>query len=109
MHVDLHSHTTISDGVLSPEELVDHAAHKGVRFLAITDHDTTGGLARAFERGKRHPSLTIIPGVELSADVPEGEVHILGYLDSYEAPASRARWRDSVRDAWVGPRAWSKS
>ena len=101
MHVDLHSHTTISDGVLSPEELVDHAAHKGVRFLAITDHDTTGGLARAFERAKRHPSLTIIPGVELSADVPEGEVHILGYLDSYEAPGFQSEM-ERFREGRVG-------
>ena len=86
MHVDLHSHTTVSDGILEPEELVDHAARKGVRFLAITDHDSTDGLARAQDRARRHPSLTVIPGVELSADA-EGEIHILGYLDNYEEPA----------------------
>ena len=101
MHVDLHSHTTVSDGVLSPEELVDHAAHKGVRFLAITDHDTTGGLARALERAERHPSLTIIPGVEFSADVTEGEVHILGYLDSYEDPGFQNEM-ERFRDGRVG-------
>ncbi len=86
MHVDLHSHTTVSDGVLEPEELVDHAARKGLHFLAITDHDATGGLARALERAERYPALTVIPGVELSADVDEGEIHVLGYLDSYEDP-----------------------
>lgn len=97
MHVDLHSHTTVSDGVLSPEELVDHAAAKGLRFLAITDHDATDGLARATERAEGHPSLTVIPGVELSADVEGSEVHILGYLDNYgeaEFQEEMKRFRD---------------
>ena len=101
MHVDLHSHTTVSDGVLSPEELVDHAARKGLRFLAITDHDATDGLARAKERAKGHPSLKVIPGVELSADVKGSEVHILGYLDNYEDAAFQEEMR-KFRDGRVG-------
>lgn len=101
MHVDLHSHTTVSDGVLSPEELVDHAAEKGVRFLAITDHDATDGLARAIERAERHSSLKVIPGVELSADVEGSEVHILGYLDNYEEPEFQEEMK-RFRDGRVG-------
>ncbi len=101
MHVDLHSHTTVSDGVLSPEELVDHAAHKGLRFLAITDHDATDGLKNAIKRAKRHPSLKLIPGVELSADVKGSEVHILGYLDKYEDAEFQEEMR-KFRDGRVG-------
>ena len=101
MHVDLHSHTTVSDGVLSPEELVDRAAVKDLHFLAITDHDATDGLARAIERSKLHPSLTVIPGVELSADVNEGEVHILGYLDDYQDPGFQEEMK-KFRDGRVG-------
>ena len=101
MHVDLHSHTTVSDGVLAPEELVDHAARKGVRFLAITDHDATDGLEPAIERAKMHPSLKVIPGVELSADVEGSEVHILGYLDSYEDPNFQKEM-ERFRDGRVG-------
>ena len=101
MHVDLHTHTTVSDGVLSPEELVDHAARRGLRFLAITDHDATDGLTHAIERAERHPSLTVIPGVELSADADEGEIHILGYLDTYEDTAFQEEMH-KFRDGRVG-------
>lgn len=101
MYVDLHSHTTVSDGVLSPEELVDHAGAKALRYLAITDHDTTDGLERAIERSERHPSLTIIPGVELSADVEGSEVHVLGYLDTYE-DAEFQEQLSKFRDGRVG-------
>lgn len=77
--VDLHAHTTASDGELAPAELVRLALERGLSVLAVTDHDTTAGIeaARQAARGTR---LEIIPGVELSADVPEGEVHVLGYF-----------------------------
>ena len=101
MHVDLHSHTTVSDGVLTPEELVDHAARKGLRFLAITDHDSTDGLERAVARSGRYPSLTVIPGVELSADVKGSEVHILGYLDTFEDSGFQEEMK-KFRDGRVG-------
>ena len=86
---------------MSPEELVDHAARKGVRFLAITDHDATDGLARAIQRAERHSSLKIIPGVELSADVEGSEVHILGYLDTYEDQGFQEEMK-KFRDGRVG-------
>jgi len=77
--VDLHSHTTASDGTLPPAELVRAAVKRGVRVLAITDHDSTDGLADAREEAARHPTLTIVPGLEINCDVPGAEVHVLGY------------------------------
>jgi hypothetical protein len=83
--VDLHSHTTASDGSLTPRELVREAARRGVRVLAITDHDSTEGLAEALDEVRKHPPLTLIPGVEINCDVDGGEIHILGYFLDYEA------------------------
>jgi len=83
--VDLHSHTTASDGTLRPSALVAEAAKRGVRVLAVTDHDSTDGLAEAIEAAKRHPPLTIVPGIEINCDVEGAEIHILGYCMDYEA------------------------
>jgi predicted metal-dependent phosphoesterase TrpH len=77
VEADLHSHTTASDGLLAPEELVRQARARGLRALAITDHDTLAGYESV--ASTRH-GLDLIPGVELSCDGPEGEVHILGYF-----------------------------
>ncbi len=77
---DLHTHSRYSDGLLSPPELVDLAYRRGVRTLALTDHDTTDGLPEAFAAAQRYPDLTLIPGVEMSTDVPGNEVHVLGYF-----------------------------
>jgi hypothetical protein len=79
--VDLHLHTTASDGRLDPGELVELAHQEGVRVAALTDHDTTAGLPAAREAGARL-GVEIISGVELSADIPGAEVHMLGlYLN----------------------------
>ena len=78
--VDLHLHTLASDGRLTPTELVRLAAGQGLTMMAVTDHDTTDGLEEAFEAAKKFPGLRIIPGIELSADVPGDEVHVLGYF-----------------------------
>jgi 3',5'-nucleoside bisphosphate phosphatase len=83
--VDLHSHTIASDGTLRPRELVAEAARRGVRVLAITDHDSTEGLAEAIEEARRHPPLVIVPGIEINCDVEGAEIHILGYCMDYEA------------------------
>ena len=77
---DLHLHTIASDGRLTPTELVQLAARQGLKTIAVTDHDTTEGLAEAYEAAKNFPDLRIIPGIELSADVPADEVHVLGYF-----------------------------
>lgn len=83
--VDLHSHTTASDGTLPPRELVRLAARHGVRVLAVTDHDSTGGLAEALDEARRHPPLTIVSGLEINCDVPGAEVHVLGYGGDWDA------------------------
>ena len=85
MKVDLHSHTTASDGALSPRALVREAVKYGVGVLAVTDHDSTEGLAEAFDEAARHPALTIVPGLEINCDVAGGEVHVLGYYVDHEA------------------------
>ena len=83
--VDLHTHTTASDGTLSPRELVRAAARRGVRVLAVTDHDSTDGLRDALAEAEQHRPLTIVPGLEINCDVPGAEVHVLGYLVDHEA------------------------
>ncbi|MBI2165840.1 MAG: PHP domain-containing protein [Chloroflexi bacterium] len=84
--VDLHLHTTASDGRLHPSELVRLVVSRGLRIIAITDHDSTEGLAPALKEATAHPELTVIPGVELSTDIPGSEVHILGYFVAYDSP-----------------------
>ncbi len=77
--IDLHAHTTASDGVLPPEELVRLAKNCGVSVLAVTDHDTLAGISAATAEGKR-TGLQIVAGVEITAYVDELEVHILGHF-----------------------------
>lgn len=86
MKVDLHIHTTASDGRLSPAEVVERAAQLGLRAIAITDHDSVSGIEEALTAGAKFPRLSVIPGVELGADVPRGELHILGYFLDYTSP-----------------------
>lgn len=81
--VDLHLHTTASDGRLTPTQLVDLVASRGLRVVAISDHDSTEGLAEGFQAARRYADLTLIPGAELSTDIPGNEIHILGYYIYY--------------------------
>ena len=82
--VDLHLHTTASDGRLTPTELVELTASKGLRTISVSDHDTTAGLEEAQRAVNRVPGMRLIPGIELSCDVPGGEVHMLGYFMDIE-------------------------
>jgi hypothetical protein len=75
--IDLHTHTTASDGTLDPSELVREAASLGLRAVAITDHDTVAGLSQALQAG-RETGVEVIPGCELSIDFPSGQMHIVG-------------------------------
>ncbi len=75
--IDLHTHTTASDGTLSPTELVREAASLGLRAVAITDHDTVGGLSEALHAGG-DANVEVIPGCELSIDFPSGQMHLVG-------------------------------
>jgi len=83
MKVDLHIHTTASDGRLTPEEVVRIAAKQGLSVIAITDHDSLAGIEPALLAAESVPSLRVIPGLEINTDTPNAEVHILGYFIDY--------------------------
>lgn len=83
--VDLHMHSTASDGTLPVDDLMKLAASVGLKTLALTDHDTTAALDRAQEIGAAL-GMEIIPGVELSAEFGGKEVHMLGYFIEYHDP-----------------------
>jgi predicted metal-dependent phosphoesterase TrpH len=77
--VDLHSHSTASDGTLAPAEVARLAARAGLSGWALTDHDTIGGVAEAGEESARL-GIDFLPGIEISAEFPHpGTIHILGY------------------------------
>jgi len=104
MRIDLHAHTTASDGTDSPAQLVAAAAAAGLDVLAITDHDTTGGWAHAL--AARSAGLTIVPGAEFSCVHHEASglrvsLHLLGYLFDPEDPALRAE-RSRLRASRLG-------
>ena len=81
--VDLHIHSTASDGRHSPREIVRKAAGLGLEVIALADHDSVDGIAPALEEARKLNRLQFIPSVEVSTDVPSGEVHILGYFIDY--------------------------
>ena len=96
--VDLHIHSTVSDGKFSPEEIVSKAATLGLTIIALADHDSVDGVAPALEAAKAFPPLRIIPCVEISTDMPSGEAHVLGYFIDYtsdELNASLEKFRSS--------------
>ena len=83
MHkADLHVHTTASDGLLSPEDVVKWAAHKKLSAIAITDHDTIKGIQPAALICKQY-NVEVIPGIEFSSEHMDEEIHILGYYIDY--------------------------
>ncbi len=99
--IDLHCHSTSSDGVLSPAALVAAARNLRLKALALTDHDTLDGLAAFLEAAREVPTLTAVPGVELSCVTREGEkCHIVGLFLKPACAALQARldelrrWRD---------------
>jgi 3',5'-nucleoside bisphosphate phosphatase len=85
LSIDLHTHSTYSDGVLTPAELVHRAASRGVSLLALTDHDETGGLAEA-TRTASEVDILLVPGVEISAIWNGQTVHIVGLDIDAHAP-----------------------
>ena len=96
--VDLHVHSTASDGRFSPAEIVRKAAEAGLAVIALADHDTVAGISRALEAAKAFPGLKVIPAVEISTDVAAGEVHVLGYFIDYTQPALLANLKE-MRDS----------
>lgn len=86
--IDLHAHTTASDGSFSPRELVALAREKNLRAVGVTDHDTIAGWDEAFEAGQEL-GVEVVPGVELSTGYEGGRFHLLGYLFEAESRLSR--------------------
>jgi len=89
-YIDLHTHSTASDGSYSPTELVKLAKEMGLRALALTDHDTIEGLAEFIKTGKEL-DLETVPGTELSAYFEKGTLHILGYFIDFHSPKLKDR------------------
>ena len=91
--IDLHCHSTFSDGSLTPQQLIDEAPKIGLAALALTDHDTTAGLPR-FMAAAANTAVRAVPGVELSVDCSSGVMHMLGY------------WMDVANPELVRQMAW---
>jgi predicted metal-dependent phosphoesterase TrpH len=96
LNIDLHCHSTVSDGLLTPTQLVEHAVARGVDVLALTDHDDVGGLDEA-RRAAAEASITFITGVEISADWRGQTLHIVGLGIDPEHP-QLARGLTAIRD-----------
>ena len=103
--IDLHIHSTASDGKLNPADVVRKSAEMGLTVIALADHDTIDGIAPALVAAKAFPQLKIIPCVEISTDVPKGEVHVLGYFVDYTDQKLKAileKMRHSRRERAYG-------
>jgi predicted metal-dependent phosphoesterase TrpH len=95
--IDLHAHTTFSDGTFTPEQLVGLARERGLTTLAVTDHDSTEGLPRALAAAEANGDLDIVPGVEFSTVRDGHGIHVLAYwmrLDDDEFQAELRRLRE---------------
>ena len=95
VRIDLHVHSSASDGTDAPAEVIRRAAAAGLDVLALTDHDTQAGVAEA--RAALPPGLTLVPGMELSCQLDGRSVHLLCYLFDPDDPALRAETAQ-VRD-----------
>ena len=97
MRIDLHTHSTASDGTQSPAEVVDCAIEAGLDVLALTDHDTTSGWDEAADAATRH-GIVLVRGIEISCQHEGISIHLLGYLQNPAAPgllAELGRSRES--------------
>lgn len=97
MPADLHIHSNLSDGFLSPEDIVKKAGEAGLTTISITDHDTVAGVDRAIEAVDK-AGMKLIPGIEFSTDLPDTEIHILGYFIDHKADWFRALLRKIMDD-----------
>lgn len=100
MNVDLHCHSTASDGALAPSAVVSRAYENGVRVLALTDHDTTEGLPEA-RAAAEELGMQLINGVELSCVWNGSTIHVLGYGFAVDAPALTAAIASLHKGRWL--------
>jgi predicted metal-dependent phosphoesterase TrpH len=125
-HYDLHSHSTASDGTLSPADLVEAAHAAGIRVLALTDHDTTAGIESASQAAAA-VGMGLVPGVEISVSWSSQTVHVLGlnidpdclplqtglqrlrgFRDWRAEEIGRRLARAGIEGAWQGARALAR-
>jgi predicted metal-dependent phosphoesterase TrpH len=98
---DLHLHTTASDGRLRPAELVMLARNRGLDVIAITDHDSVGGIDEAVGEALKARRITVVAGVEINTDLPSGELHVLGYFIDH-LNADLMHTLEKIRDSRIG-------
>lgn len=98
--IDLHVHSSFSDGSFIPEDLIQKAVEEGLYAVALTDHDTVAGVPRFLAAAKGKP-VVAVPGVEISADFNPGTMHMLGYFidEKNETLNARLQWLREGRDA----------
>lgn len=95
--IDLHVHTTASDGQYSPTEIIEKAASKNISLMAITDHDTAAGIDEAAKAAKKN-KITLIPGTELNISFPTGEFHLLGLGFTHISPSLQSIFDKLIQD-----------
>jgi len=83
--IDLHVHTTASDGTLGPSETIAIASQTRVEVVGLADHDTLDGIEAALSAGRQH-GVTVVPGVEINTDYGPAEAHVLGYFVDHASP-----------------------
>ncbi len=88
--IDLHIHTSASDGKFSPEDIVHRSAELGLTVIALCDHDSVDGIVPALEAARGFSQIRVIPSVEVSTYAPGSEVHLLGYFIDYTDPELKA-------------------
>ena len=93
---DLHVHTNVSDSSFSPEKVVRYAKMQGLDAIAITDHDTCAAIAPAIIAAKGS-AIEIIPGVELTAEMGDDEIHVLGYFIDWQDSSFTKKLKELCR------------
>ncbi|MBY6035919.1 PHP domain-containing protein [Fictibacillus nanhaiensis] len=98
--VDLHTHTTASDGTFSPSENIQRAIAKGLNGIAITDHDTIDGIEEALFEANKHEGFECVPGIEISTLYNGQDIHVLGFYIDYKNQAFLSKLKElaSVRN-----------
>lgn len=85
MKIDLHIHTTFSDGKLTPAQIVQKSQAIGLKAIAITDHDTANGIPPAIDEANKYRNIEVVPGIEINTYYNGEEIHILGYYIDYDS------------------------